>query len=705
MVGAAAAVSPREHAARPVDGAARGWWFWGWISLHGVLALGVLGVALGQLAASDHVERQAPLALIAGLVLLAELRPVVTAGSYDPQGVTVSTAFVFAILICWGPWPALLVLGAGILLGEVAKRKPVWKVVFNTGQYLVSLALAAGVLWLVGPRPSPGEPADAMSVHELPVLALAWGVYFLANLALVATAISLREGTPWPDEFMDEIGYHAVTTFAVLALSPLVVVVTIASWQLIPLLLLPLFLVYKTASISREKEQAALHDALTGLANRKWLVERMSAAGELSLRTGGSIALFLLDLDRFKEINDTLGHHTGDRLLQIAAQRLSRAVRPEDTVARLGGDEFAVLLPEVPDADSAMEAAERIRAALTEPYHLDGMTLQVETSIGVALHPLHTDNVPRLLQLADVAMYQAKEDRTGVELYQLERDIHTPDRLDLLGSLRRAIENGELVMHFQPTVAFPSGRAVGVEALVRWEHPERGLLTPDSFLDLVEQSGTMRNLTHIALAKSLSQLAQWWASGLELTVSVNVSVRDLTDTSFATVVADLLTAHDLPARALKLEITEHVLMADPARMTAALESMDRLGVDLSLDDFGTGYSSLVHLRRLPVSEIKVDRSFVQRMTSDPDDAVIVRSIVDLAHSLGLRAVAEGVETVETWRALQALGCDLAQGYLVSRPVPGPALTRWLVAHLDAAPHAGLVPSWPGSPRSAATTAH
>ncbi len=690
MAGPATTVPVRvAPPSRPVAEAVRGWWFWSWISFNGVFALCVFGVAIGHLAATDHVDRGAPLALIAGLVLLAELRPVVTAGSYDPQGVTVSTAFVFAILFYWGPWPALLVHGAGVLLGEIAKRKQLWRIVFNTGQYLVCLCLAAGVLWLADLRPSPGTPAPEMSIHQLPILALAWVVYFVANLAMVATATTLHEGTSWWEDFTDEIGYYAVTTFAVLALSPLVVVVTIASWQLIPLLLLPLFLVYKTATISREKEQAALHDALTGLANRKRLVEQMTTAGEVSIRTGRPMALCLLDLDRFKEINDTLGHHTGDRLLEIAANRLARAVRPEDTVARLGGDEFAVLLPDVPDADSAVEAAERIRAVLTEPYHLDGMTLQVETSIGVALHPQHTDNVPRLLQLADVAMYQAKEDRTGVEIYRPERDIHTPDRLDLLGSIRRAIENGELVMHFQPTVAFPGGRPVGVEALVRWDHPDRGLVYPDAFLDLVEQSGMMRHLTHIALAKSLAQVAQWWRSGIELTVSVNVSVRDLTDTSFATIVADLLRDHDLPARALKLEITEHVLMADPGRMTAALESMDRLGVDLSLDDFGTGYSSLVHLRRLPVSEIKVDRSFVQRMTSDADDAVIVRSIVDLAHSLGLRVVAEGVETVDTWRALQALGCDLAQGFLISRPLPGDQLTRWLGQHFPA--ESGVVP--------------
>jgi diguanylate cyclase (GGDEF)-like protein len=677
---------PDLAAARRGERAATGWRFWAWITFNGGLAVVGLAVAILHLTRGEVLALGAPFALIAGLVLLAELRPVVTAGAYDPQGVTISTAFVFAILFYWGPWPAVLVHGTGVLLGEIAKRKPVWKVVFNTGQYIGALYVAAGVLALAGMTPTPLHHATEVSIHQLPVMALSWVVYFVINLAMVGMAISLRQGTRWWDEFVDDIGYYAVTTFAVLALSPLVVIVTRASWQLIPLLLLPLFLVYKTATISREKEEAALHDALTGLANRKRLIEQMTIAGEEADRTGRAIALCLFDLDRFKEINDTLGHHTGDRLLEIAASRLARAVRPEDTVARLGGDEFAVLLTDVADAAAAVDAAERIRDLLTEPFHLDGMTLQVENSVGVALHPLHTDDVPRLLQLADVAMYQAKEDRTGVELYRPERDIHTPDRLDLLGSLRRAIENGELVMHFQPTVSFPSGRPVGVEALVRWQHPERGLVFPDAFLDLVEQSGMMRHLTHLALAKSLAQAAGWWRSGLELTVAVNVSVRDLTDTSFAEVVADLLRVHDLPARALKLEITEHVLMADPGRMAQALTSMDRLGVDLSLDDFGTGYSSLVHLKRLPVSEIKVDRSFVQRMTSDPDDAVIVRSIIDLAHSLSLRVVAEGVETMDTWRALEALGCDLAQGYLISRPLSGADLTVWLAKHaLVAAP--------------------
>jgi diguanylate cyclase (GGDEF)-like protein len=674
---------PGNGSRRPVAGAVGGWWFWAWTAFCGLLAVLLLGLSVSRLTPDEAVALGAPFALIAGLVLIAELRPVVTAGAYDPQGVTISTAFVFAILFYWGPWPALLVHGIGVVLGEIAKRKPVWKIVFNTGQYVSCLALSALILWLAGLRPTPTHPSGDIDAHTLLVMAVSWAAYFLLNLAMVATAISLRTGTRWWDDFVDDIDYYAITTFAVLALSPVVVVVTKASWGLIPLLLLPLFLVYKTASISLEKEHAAMHDALTGLANRKRLIEMMALAGEEAERTGGAVALCLLDLDRFKEINDTLGHHTGDRLLEIAANRLARAVRPEDTVARLGGDEFAVLLTDVRGPADALEAAERIRGLLSEPFHLDGMALQVETSIGVALHPEHTDSVPRLLQLADVAMYQAKEERTGVELYRQERDIHTPDRLDLLGSVRRAIENDELEMHFQPAVSVPAGRPVGVEALVRWNHPERGLIFPDAFLDLVEQSGLMRQLTHLVLAKSLARAAQWWHAGIEVPVAVNVSVRDLSDAKFADVVAGLLREHDLPAQALKLEITEHVLMADPGRMTHALESIGRLGVDLSLDDFGTGYSSLVHLKRLPVSELKVDRSFVQRMTSDPDDAAIVRSIVDLAHSLGLRVVAEGVETIESWRALEVLGCDLAQGYLISRPVPGDEVVRWLAAHVAA----------------------
>jgi diguanylate cyclase (GGDEF)-like protein len=663
--------------------------FRAYVVLAGVSGVALCALSLSRLSGSDVVAMGAPFALIAGLLLLGELRPVVTS-SFDPQGVNISTAFVFAILVHWGPWPALLLQMAAMLLGEVARRRNIWRIAFNTGQYVVCLAVAWLAVSAVGGLHGSPEQPLAITAHHLPAMVMSWCVYFVVNLAVVSGAIALNEGTSFWDEFRDEIGYYAVTTFAVLALSPVVAVVAVASWQLIPLLLLPLFLVYKTASISREKDHAAMHDALTGLANRKLLVERMAEAGGESLRSGRPIALCLLDLDRFKEVNDTLGHHTGDRLLEIAAARLLRAVRPEDTVARLGGDEFAVLVREVGDAGRALETARRVRDVLSEPFHLDDMTLSVEASVGVAMYPTHCDDVTRLLQLADVAMYQAKEDRTGVELYRPERDVHTTDRLDLMGSVRRAIEQQELQMYFQPCVALPAGRPVGVEALVRWIHPERGMVMPDEFLALVEQTGLMRQLTQEVLAGSLSRAAEWWGGGLHLPVAVNVSVRDLTDVGFAEVVDGLLRKYRLPSRALKLEITEHVLMADPARMTYALEALGRVGVELSLDDFGTGYSSLVHLKRLPVSEIKVDRSFVQRMTSDLDDGAIVRSIVDLGHALGLRVVAEGVETPDTWLALQEMHCDAAQGYLMSRPVPGAEITGWLA---DRASDPSPTPPW------------
>jgi EAL domain-containing protein (putative c-di-GMP-specific phosphodiesterase class I) len=275
-------------------------------------------------------------------------------------------------------------------------------------------------------------------------------------------------------------------------------------------------------------------------------------------------------------------------------------------------------------------------------------------------------------------MYQAKRERTGVELYNPARDVHTLDRLGLLGELRRAIDQGELEMHYQPKVSLPGREVVGVEALVRWRHPERGLLFPDEFLDLAEQSGLMRPFTQEVLAQSLSRAAQWWHQGTPLQVSVNVNIRDLTDVGFVEGIRDLLAAHRLPASALQLEITERLLMADPGRMSQALEALGRLGVDLSLDDFGTGYSSLVHLKRLPVSEIKVDRSFVNRMTRDADDAAIVRSIVELGQAFGLRVVAEGVEDEATWQALDELGCDLVQGWLVSRALDGDDLLPWLL---------------------------
>jgi predicted signal transduction protein with EAL and GGDEF domain len=354
-------------------------------------------------------------------------------------------------------------------------------------------------------------------------------------------------------------------------------------------------------------------------------------------------------------------------------------LRPEDTVARLGGDEFGVLLPSVRDRAAAEEVADRIRTALVQPFVLHDVALDLEASIGIALYPTQAGDGDELMQRADVAMYHAKETRSGIETYDPDRDPHSTQRLSLFGQLRRAIEDGELVLHYQPKVDLESGDVVGVEALVRWQHPERGLLAPDTFVPLAEQTGLMKSLTSNVLEQALRQTATWAAAGLKVRMAVNVSARDLHDDTFCARVNDALDRTGVPASFLELELTERVVMADPQRALENLTALSRLGVRLSLDDFGTGYSSLAYLRRLPVTEIKIDKSFVLRMDVDDEDATIVRSTIDLAHGLGLRVLAEGVETAETWQRLADLGCDAAQGYFLSRPHPAGVVTDWLQA--------------------------
>jgi diguanylate cyclase (GGDEF)-like protein len=439
-----------------------------------------------------------------------------------------------------------------------------------------------------------------------------------------------------------------------------------------------MFAIYATTGMALEREHQANHDALTKLPNRKYLRERLQQA--LEDRGPGCVALFVLDLDRFKEVNDTLGHRTGDLLLQEVSDRLRDALRPDDVVARLGGDEFAVLLPNVPDHAAALEVAERIRVALDAPFELDGMLLEPEASIGVALAPTHGNDVEQLLRCADIAMYVAKGERSVIETYSADRDRHSTSRLGLLGSLRRAIDDGELELHYQPKVSLSRGSITGVEALVRWRHPTRGLVLPDDFVPLAESSGLMHKLTALVVDTALAQAAEWWDRGLRVPVAVNVSARDLHGPGLARTVAEGLVRYGLPAEAIRLELTERILMSEPARVADSLAELDRVGVRLSLDDFGTGYSSLVLLQRLPVSEIKVDRSFVQRMAVSSEDVAIVRSIIDLAHALGIDAVAEGVENDEAWDTLCALGCDSAQGWYVARPMSAPAVTEWLERH-------------------------
>jgi diguanylate cyclase (GGDEF)-like protein len=424
-------------------------------------------------------------------------------------------------------------------------------------------------------------------------------------------------------------------------------------------------------------ERQALHDSLTDLPNRTLFHDRVGQALASARRDHIPVAVMIMDLDRFKEVNDTLGHASGDELLKQVGVRLRAALRESDTVARLGGDEFGVLLPKVLDSAAAVTVARKLRKALEEPFTIHGLTLRMEASIGIALYPHHGDDVHSLLQRADVAMYVAKEHPGGCELYARQRDEYSPDRLTLLTELRRAIDYGELELHYQPKAELKNGRVTGVEALVRWSHPVRGLVRPDEFIPLAERTGVIVPLTSFVLNEAVRQARTWQLEGLNLCVGVNLSTRNLLDVHLPDRVGELLARWEVPPSLLELEITESTILEDPTRAMQVLCRLSGMGIQLAIDDFGTGYSSLAYLKRLPVHTLKIDKSFVQGMRNDDNDAVIVRSTIDLGRNLGLRVVAEGVETLETWRRLLVLGCDVAQGYYLSRPAPAAELAGWL----------------------------
>ena len=456
----------------------------------------------------------------------------------------------------------------------------------------------------------------------------------------------------------------------------------------------------------REVREAALRDALTGLPNRLLLADRTDRAVALACRQQRSAALLLLDLDRFKEVNDTLGHQYGDRLLVAVAQRLDGVLRASDTVARLGGDEFAVLLPDLPRAEAAEQVARKVLDALSTSFPLGDTLLDVEASIGIAIAPDHGLDAETLLRHADVAMYQAKAEHAGWSVYRAESDANTPGRLALLGDLRRALEAGELVVHYQPKVDLHTDELHGVEALVRWQHPTRGLLPPGDFIPLAENTGLIYRLTLHVLELAVRQAVLWRDRGCPVQVAVNLSARCLTDPALPGDVAGLLEQTGLEPRWLRLEITESSIMADPAVALHNLHQVHALGIGLSIDDFGTGYSSMAYLKLLPLDELKVDRSFIADLPAHPEDTVLIRSAVDLGHNLGMHVVAEGVEDEPTLETLRSLGCDVVQGYFTGRPMPLAQLDEWMAARsarsAESARSAGAVSTGRDRPVAAGT---
>lgn len=436
-------------------------------------------------------------------------------------------------------------------------------------------------------------------------------------------------------------------------------------------------------TLAQQLEIQATHDTLTGLPNRSLLWRRIELAAPSTDRDQHGAALLIVDLDRFKEVNDTFGHQLGDQLLQQVGERLRRSIDATVTISRLGGDEFAVFLPGA-DETAALQTVTHLQTALEEPFLIGGYSLQIEASTGIALFPAHGNDPRTLSQHADMAMSLAKEKPERCALYDVSQDQYSTRRLALLGDLRKAIANNELHLYYQPKAELHTGLVTGVEALVRWQHPTQGYLPPDLFIPLAEQTGLITPLTRWVAETAIRQCREWLDTGRELRVAINLSMRNLHDTSLPDAIADLLSQYRVPPRLLCCEITESAIMTDAEQTLRVLTHLFALGVRISIDDYGTGYASLSYLKRLPADELKIDRAFVQHVATDQADQAIVRSTVGMAHSLGIQVVAEGIEDQETWNVLASLKCDIAQGYYLSRPILAPDLERWLDARTEGA---------------------
>ncbi|MEU1396992.1 EAL domain-containing protein [Micromonospora zamorensis] len=823
----------------------------------GILVVAALTAAVPLASLPDEVSRL-PVAFwtMAALALVCDARPFVPPGRRQTSAVFPSTCFTFAILLGWGLGPAVVVQAMGVIVSGWRMRHAAWRTAFNVGQYVCALAAAYGVIQLGSGTIFSGGQLHWTDVAAVGGATLAW---FVVNYGLVSWAVRLRFGDRWWPTLRRGLGFELLSTGSLLLLAPVLVAAARVSAALIPLVLVPLFAVYRMARLTVEQQHLADADPLTGLPNRKALLAEVAEQVHLHAERmargepDGQLALLLIDLDRFKNVNDALGHAVGDRLLVEVSARLTDVQPRPQMIARLGGDEFAIVMTGLTDVGQARELADQVVQALAEPVPLDGLPLDVGGSIGIALFPEHGEDFATLMRHADVAMYDAKHRNDTVAVYAPESDHNSAERLGLLADLRRVLESspsselfdtdpadqadaavdvplaataevrggdgaalpvgspaeaaphadpapavatapptinrwwgrrrrndaelvhadelinriatgadpirgrgsrstvtgtrsgltrerragagngrrspnggtvpargngglgrrrdigtggpghpvestgwahtdgetaedaGEITMYYQPQIAIATGEVVGVEALLRWRHPRRGMVDPEELIRVAEQSAVMRLLTRRVVDDVVEQLAKWSAAGIGLRAALNVSVRDLHTGDVADQIADRLARYGVPADRLQVEITEGALMADPRRVLATISQLHRIGVAISLDDFGTGYSSLQHLRRLPLSEVKVDRSFVLGMAEDADDAAIVRSMIELAGALGLRVVAEGVEDERTWRMLHAAGCDAAQGWFYARPMPAEELVTWLARYRPVRP--------------------
>ncbi|MEU8236672.1 bifunctional diguanylate cyclase/phosphodiesterase [Actinoplanes missouriensis] len=640
--------------------------------------------------------------VMAVLALIADARPYLVPGRRASAIILPSICFTFAILLAWGGPPALAVQIAAVTVAGVRLRHSVRRTVHLALQHAVALGAAAAVAGLTGLRIGPAElglatggpglapdgsglatgavGATGPSWRDAALTCAAAAAWIAARYA-VAACVRRWTADSKPRTHRRRGRADLLASAALLLLGPILLVAAVVSPALLPLALLALHAVHRMVRWAGESERAARFDALTGLPNRRALQAAIADRSPDRRR-----ALLLLDLDQFRTVNDALGHGAGDRLLARVADRLTTVVPSHDLVVRLGGDEFAVLATRVEGPASARRIAQHLGEALSDPFPLDGMPVELSASIGISLQSGRRD-AGTLLREAEAAMYEAKQRGDQVAVHGPDAAHHSPDRLALLAELRTALREDDdgITLFYQPQIAIATGEVIGVEALLRWCHPHRGTVGPEELLRVAEPTPVMRLLTARVLEEVIAQLAVWRAEDRPLRAAVNVSARDLHSGDIADRVGALLQRYAVPADLLQLEITESALMADPFRVLETTTRLSRMGVAISLDDFGTGYSSLQHLRRLPLSEVKIDRSFVLGMATDRGDAAIVRSVVALADSLGLRAVAEGVEDEATWRLLAAAGCHTAQGWFHARPMPAADLAEWLARYRPVQP--------------------
>ncbi|MFD0555558.1 putative bifunctional diguanylate cyclase/phosphodiesterase [Stackebrandtia endophytica] len=650
-----------------------------------VVGLSLFLAPMVWIPSADRVP--AALWLMAGMAVLIEWRPLLPPGSRFSQAAMMSLSFIMAILLTWGYLPALIVQTIVAVLIFKRLGATAWRIGFNAAQFALALTSSHLVLLAFG------MPSAAVldSGRGLVALLSAGFVWFAVSHLLVCFAWALRFSVPWWRMAVRAFGYEAVVHFAQLALAPILAVAAAANTWLVLLAAVPIYAVYRMARLSSERERMALSDSQTSLPNRKGFGLEVTESITRASESGGRLAILICDLDRFAAVNNSLGHGVGDQLLRELASRFQRCTDANHLVAKIGGDEFGFLVAEYHTDAEVDRFARRVQATLSRPVWLDEISVDVSGAIGIACYPQDGTDFETLFRHADVAMYEAKNRGCGIARYAPEYDHHSPERLALLGDLRRALEAPDLPgveLYYQPQVDLSTGEVVGVEALLRYRHPTQGSVDPAELIALAEHSVVMRTLTYRVIDEAVSQLAHWRREGLTLRASVNVSVRDLHASDFCDYLTQRLTKHRVPPVALRLEITESALMADPRRVVATLKRLEELGVGLSLDDFGTGFSSMQHLRRLQVSEVKIDKSFVLGMHDDSDAVAIVRSIIELGRALGLQVVAEGVEDERTWRQLRSLGCDMAQGWFHAKPMPAGELAGWLLRYRP-----------PGLPRS------